>query len=51
MKIRPRFYAFYAFATRPEYAGTIMNLQIVLNAQKNYLLKSTYPKKHLPKFS
>ena len=35
--------------TRPEYAGTIMNLQIVLNAQKNYLLKSRYPKKHLPK--
>ena len=32
------------------HAGTITNLQIVLNSQKKSLLKSTHPKKYMPKF-
>ena len=31
-------------ATRPGYAGTIRNLQNVLNTQKKSLLKSSHPK-------
>ena len=33
------------------YTETIKNLQIVLNAQKKSLLKSSYLKKYLPNFS
>ena len=33
----------------PRYAGTITNLQIVLNSQKNLYL-SSHPKKYLPNF-
>ena len=35
--------------TRPEYAGTIMNLQIVLNTHKNPYLNQD-PNKYLPNF-
>ena len=35
----------------PGYAETIRNLQIVLNTQKNSLLKSRYQKKYFLKFS
>ena len=33
------------------YVGTITNLQIVLNTRKKSLLKSSNPKRYLPKFS
>ena len=36
--------------TRPVYAGTITNLQIVLNTSNPYLNQAA-PKKYLPKFS